>query len=178
MQSIYSFCLLIFLGVTQSDWTVFTDEEHLFSVLVPGEMQFREQYIETTAGDYLLQTVYTETALDSLENYLFLINYYRVQDDLFSADSSSLNIDFLQLTAADMANGMNGELLYTHPVHSQDWTSLEYRVQFQGDEFNMKGKMYLTPTHFFSLQVYSTRQYALNTQRDRFLNSFRLLESE
>lgn len=161
--------------VLQDSWITFFEKDSLFSILVPTEMKYKEQLVETSTGDYFLNSLYLESDIDSSENYLYLINYHEIQEGLYSPDTSMMNEEFLQVMAEDLAANISGELLYTNPVHASTWSALDYRINFRENELNLKGKLIITPTHLFVLQVYSTKQYTLNTNRDKFLESFRLL---
>lgn len=165
----------LFLLFSQGNWISYTDQENTFTILAPGAMQTKEKMIETSTGDYLLNTVFLESNIEETENYLYMINYHEVGDDLYHTDSLNLNLDFLTTMAEDITMNMGGKLLYTNPVSDDKWTSMEYRVSFKDEKYSMKGKLILNNTHLFSLQVYSTKQYALNKNMDRFLQSFRLL---
>lgn len=159
----------------QSTWVEFVNEDNLYSVLVPKNMKSSEKYIETSTGDYLLRSDYVTSTIDESENTLYLINYHEVQSGLFDEDSLENNRTFLESMAEDIASSMDGVVMYSHPTHDPEWMSLDYRINYKGDTLNMKGKLLLTKTHLFSLQAYSEKQYALNRNREKFLNSFRLL---
>lgn len=159
----------------QSSWVEHVSEDKLYSVLVPQYMKSSEKYIETSTGDYLLRSDYVSSSIEDSENTLYLINYHEVQSVLFAEDSIESNTDFLLDMVEDIAMSMGGEVMYTNPIIDPSWISLEYRINYGDDQLNMKGKLVLTRTHLFSLQVYSEKQYALNRNREKFLSSFRLL---
>jgi hypothetical protein len=173
------YLILVFFHILslhpQSTWVEHVNADNLYSVLVPQSMKSSEKYIETSAGDYLLHSDYVASSIEETENTLYLINYHEIQTGLFAEDSIENNTAFLEVMAEDIARSMDGEVMYTNPIRDELWMSLEYRINYNDNQLNMKGKLVLTKTHLFSLQVYSEKQYALNRNREKFFNSFRLL---
>jgi hypothetical protein len=162
----------------QSGWPTYIEESGLFAVLVPGNMKAKEKMIETATGDYLLQSVYHQSDLDSTENMLYLINYHKIQEDMYVEDSLEQNEELLIQMATDMSSSLqDAKLLYTNPTTGLDFSSVEYRITYGKENQNLKGKFILNRTHLYSIQVYTTKDKALNRNMDLFIDSFRILNN-
>jgi hypothetical protein len=163
--------------VPQSDWISYTEESGLFSVLVPGKLEKKEKLVETSARDYLLQSVFYKAESDSADNHLYLINYHMIMEGMYDDDTISRNADLLLQMADDMSSTLqDGQLLYASPVISDDFSSVEYRISYGQDKYNLKGKFFMNRNHLYSLQVYTTKDKALNRNMDLFIDSFRILK--
>lgn len=169
--------MLSFFGIAQDQWIGFTDNDGIFTLLIPEEMQFKEQLVSTQTGDYLVKTYYLQSAVDSTENFLYMLTYYNVDQELYSVDSSQANIEFLQQSVKDLALNLEADIMYTNPQSADLYSAIDFRMTYDEDKLALKGKMVLNPSYFFTLQVHSTRQYALNTNMDLFLKSFRILDN-
>ena len=166
-----------FLGLAQDQWVGFSDSDGVFSILIPEKMQIKEQLVNTQTGDYLVKTFYLPSAVDSTENFLYMLTYYRVDQELYSVDSSEINFEFLQQSVKDLALNLGADIMYTSPQSAELYSAIDFRMTYDENKLALKGKMVLNPSYFFTLQVHSTKQYALNTNMDLFLNSFRILDN-
>jgi hypothetical protein len=165
-----------FLNQDPSSWQVYTDPDSLFSILTPGEVQSKEQLITTETGDNVINSVFYTSSVDSTDNFIYLINYQKLTEDLYLDDSLDVNYEVLDLFVQDIGANLNADLLYVNKSFQHEYPALEYRMQY-GESLNqVKGKLILTRTHLYSIQVYTTKQYSLNKNMEKFFNSFFLLD--
>lgn len=171
---IFQLGILFFLltgQINSQEWKVYNSEEGGFSIMTPGLMEAKRATVETGVGDFDVHTLFLNPQ-DSLGNYLYLINYYDLPEDLVPIDSSDLVDDFLKNTMDQSITDIKGDLLYSNPIAIGDHPGLMWRSRSETGV--VKSRIYLIGNRFYMLQVFSTPNKALNNNIDRFLESFTL----
>ena len=164
------FLLILFLIFNQSSWTVFKSEYPAFSISFPTKIYHKEKIISTEIGEVQLNTVYSISSVDSTDNELYLLNYYKIDDRMFLGDSAVTKEEFITSTIDEISKEIGGKVLYANNSIKDNIATSTYRLE--GENQSMKGKMVLTKNYFFSLQVFTQKQYSLNSNMDNFLSSF------
>jgi len=175
---LFSISVLSFTQLSgQVKWQTFESKEAAFSVLLPGVVKVMEKMVATPAGEFLVHTAYTESALDSTGNFLYLVNYFEAQNIDFSPDSSFDAFIFLEDFLENIRASVEGKILYSHRDHFDKNPVVEYRLNYQEDVLQMKGRIILAGQMMYSLQVFTDKKNSLNRQMDTFLRSFKLIET-
>ena len=133
-----------------------------FKCQMPSQPETRESIAETSAGDVLVNTIYCVSSVDSTDNYLYLINYHLVPQGLFTHDSMEMNYEFLEEMLNDLIISLDGEILYSNRTYLKKYPVIEYRMNLQNEEKQVKGRLILTADNFYSIQVFTTKQFAGN----------------
>lgn len=164
------FSLLIL--ISQPNWFKYKSESPEFSVLFPSEPVKKEKYIKTDIGQTFIRTLYLQSDVDSTDNYLYLVNYYEFDNSIFEGDSAISKETYLKLSLDEISENLSGEILYSNTDHFRKCPSVIYRVNMDDNGTAMKGKLVLTQKYFYSLQVFTQKQYSLNKNIDKFIDSF------
>lgn len=154
------------------DWLSYYNENGRFHILVPSEPELKERMVATATGDVLINSVIVRSAIDSTDNFLYIINFHDLEENLYSYDSSELNKDFLEIIANDISETLKADPLYINHTNVSAFPAIEYRMSYGEDEKQVKGIVILTPKKMYSLQVFTSKQYTLNKNMERFLESF------
>jgi len=183
-KKVFMVCLIVmsFLNLmpvaAQGKWQTFESKEAAFSVLLPGTAILMEKMVSTPAGDFLVHTVFTESSTDSTGNFLYLVNYFEVKNVDLSPDSSFDAFVFLEDFMENIRVSVNGTVLYSHRDHFDKNPVLEYRLNYQDDQLQMKGRILSVGQMLYSLQVFTDKKNSLNRNMDVFLKSIKLLKPE
>lgn len=162
----------------QGKWQTFESREAAFSVLLPGTAILMEKMVSTPAGDILIHTVFTESSTDSTGNFLYLVNYFEANNIDLTPDSSFDAYIFLEDFMENIRVSVNGTVLYSHRDHFDKNPVLEYRLNYQDDQLQMKGRILSVGQMVYSLQVFTDKKNSLNRNMDVFLKSIKLLKPE
>ncbi|HHH53995.1 MAG TPA: hypothetical protein ENK91_10075 [Bacteroidetes bacterium] len=162
--------LILVLIFNQSTWSVFKSENPNFSLLFPGEVIQKEKSIKTEIGEVKVKTIYCISSVDSTDNELYLLNYYKMDNRIFEGDSSITKEDYFASTIDQISKEIDGKILYSNNKVNDDIAISTYRLETESK--SMKGKIVLAKGYFFSLQVFTPKQYSLNKNMDKFLDSF------
>ncbi len=165
-----NYLLLTLLMLLQSNWIVFDSKDPAFKISFPTEIQQKEKIIETDIGGIEVKTVFAVSSVDSTENDLYLLNYYKLDKNIFEGDSAITKKDFFDETINNISNEINADIIYSNKNINDKISIATYRIE--NEKTAMKGKLVLSQGYFFSLQVFTVKQYSLNKNMDKFLNSF------
>ena len=165
-----NYLLLTLLMLLKSDWIVFESEDPAFKISFPTEIQQKEKIIKTDMGEIEVKTVFAVSSVDSTENDLYLLNYYKLDKNIFEGDSAITKDDFLDETINNISNELNADIIYSNKNINDKISIATYRIE--NEKTATKGKLVLSQGYFFSLQVFTGKQYSLNKNMDKYLNSF------
>ncbi len=154
------------------NWISYADKESAFTAYFPAKPVTKEKIIRTDIGETMINTVFLASAPDSTQNSLYLLNYYKLDEIIFFGDSAMTKQDYLLNTLNNIKDNLNAELLYSNPTTDKGCPTVIYRLELQKGDKVMKGKLILSNSYFYSLQVFSTKKYSLNKNMDKFLDSF------
>ncbi len=173
MRIIYSTLVFFILigGLQSQTWKVFESEEGKFSVLTPGPLEARSATVTTQVGDFEVYTLYLNPE-DSVGNYLYLINYYDLPDEMIPKDSVEMVDEFFKNTMDQNISDTNGDLLYSNPIQLGIHPGLMWRSK--SEVGYVKSRAFLINNRFYMLQVFSEVNKGLNNGVDKFLESFTL----
>lgn len=157
---------------SQPNWFKYKSETPDFSIQFPKEPVEKEKYIKTDIGETFIRTVFLQSSVDSTDNYLYLVNYYEFDQNIFEGDSAINKVEYLDLALAGIAENLDAEILYSNTEHFRNCPTVIYRLNMNQNENVMKGKLVLSEKYFYSLQIFTQKQFSLNKNIDKFINSF------
>ena len=153
------------------EWKVFQSYEGDFSVMTPGMMEQKRATITTELGDFDVHTLFYNSQ-DTVSNYLYLINFYDLPEEMLPPDSTTLAMEFLLNTMDQSVSDLGGDLQYSTEVEIGNHPGLMWRSR--SDEKVVKSRAYVINNRFYMLQVFSVPSKSLNADVDKFLESFTL----
>jgi len=171
MKTLFLILLPVFL-FGQNTWSLYNSESPQFSVLLPKEPIETEKLIQTDIGETEIKTIYFSSDIDSTENSLYLINYYEIDQIIFFGDSALTKKEYLKHAIEGIAKSLEASVLYANYSDFNECKTVIYRLDIDTDKKVMKGKLVLSGNYFYSLQVFTTKQYSLNRNMDKFIDSF------
>jgi hypothetical protein len=166
--------LLVFCGIGEisaQDWKVYESEHGKFSILTPALMKQKRATISTGIASLDVHTHFLNTT-DSSGNFLYLINYYDLPDEMFPEDSTDFAMEFLLNTMDQSVSDVGGDLQYSNPIDIGKHPGLMWRSKSEDNV--VKSRAYIINNRFYMLQVFSVPNKSLNADIDRFLDSFTL----
>lgn len=167
------FIIQFFYVAGQNQWKIYKNENPEFSILVPGKVEQKEKIIITDIGETLINSIYSKSSTDSTDNYLYIINYYSIDRNLIFSDSFDIK-QYMTNMANNICDKSKSKMIYSQYQDNSSYNSLIYRCENESIDQALKGKIIFHDDTIFSLQVFTTKQYSLNQNIDKFLNSFRL----
>ncbi len=156
----------------QSNWIVFESGDPAFTLSFPSSFQEKEKIIKTEIGEVEVKTVFAVSSVDSTGNNLYLLNYYKLAPNIFEGDSAITKEEYFDETIHNISNELKADIIYSNKNINEKISVATYRIE--NKKTAMKGKLVLSKGYFFSLQVFTDKQYSLNKNMDKFLNSFYL----
>lgn len=153
------------------EWKVYESLEGQFSILTPGLMEKKRATISTGIAPFDVHTFFYNTK-DTSGNFLYLLNYYDFPEDMMHKDSTDLAMEFLLNTMDQSVSDVEGDLQYSNPVFLGSHQGLMWRSRSKKGV--VKCKAFIINNRFYMLQVFSIPDKALNSDVDRFLESFTL----
>jgi len=160
----------------QDEWIKFdTDLGQSFTVDAPGELFLKTKEISTALGVLESYTYAYQEEEKDVPNYLYVINIIDYPEETFPDDSLVLIADFLDQSLLSINDGVGGTLVYDSPINDKkNGVGRIFRIKYNEDYAILKGKLFLKGDKFISLQVFTTKEKSLNSEMDKFLNSFKL----
>ncbi len=164
--------ILAFIFIQTDTWIEYRASKPDFSVEFPSTPIEKEKIIKTDLGETIVKTVYAATKLDSTENSLYLLNYYKFDQLIFFGDSAITQKEYLEEALNNIKLNLSANLLYSNHKKDNSCPSIVYRLEMDKGNKVMKGKLIISGDYLFSLQVFSSKGYALNKNMDKFIDSF------
>lgn len=168
------FLFLAFQMHSQAVWSNFSSTDPGFAVDIPGQVQRKDRIVTTDLGEFNITTYYSVSSVDSSENTLYLINYFEINNDLFEGDSAVTKEEFLSTMVDNIREDLKTKEIYRNSVADSEVPGIIYRFENEQNASSVKGKVMIRDKYLFSLQVFTLKQFALNKNMDRFINSFYL----
>jgi len=172
--------LTAFLSSLNQDdgWQLLKPEQGHFQILAPGNMNATVQEIETDVGTVDYHSYLYQRLDDSVVTFTFVVSYYRLHEATVEGMDEQLQSDLLKATVEQSAFAIGGQVILEDDITYQGAHPGKYwRIHTDGDELVIKSRAYLANDHFYSIQVAVHKAKALSPDIDRFLDSFRILES-
>ena len=175
---------LLFLGTilltgTQNDeWHLIKPEQGHFQILAPGKMSSSVREIQTDIGKVDYHSLLYQRLDDSTVTFTFIVSYYKLNEATIAAMDEELESDLLKATVIQSAHAIGGDIILEDDITYQGLHPGKYwRIHTDSDELVIKARAYLSDQYFYSIQVAVHKAQALSPDIDRFLDSFRILES-
>jgi hypothetical protein len=167
-----SYLFLSLLILIQTNWIVYESQDPAFILSFPDKIQKKEKIIKTDIGEIEIKTVYAVSSIDSTENELYLLNYYKLNPEIFEGDSAITKVEFFKETINNLSKELNFDIIYSNYNINNEISTATFRVE--NSKKAMKGEIVISNGYFYFLQVFTTKQYSLNKNMDKFLKSFYL----
>ncbi|MFK7810771.1 MAG: hypothetical protein AB8F74_23385 [Saprospiraceae bacterium] len=171
--------LLLFLSVNafaQSNWKEFESTEGKFRVYVPGEMEQKEQLMETAVGTLLYTTYFHQPKGDNPDNVFYSVSYIDYPDQSIHSDSTEFLESFFHYTIDTSVKTVTGDLRYVDFIKLDGYPGRLWRVDYKKGTATIKTRAYMVGTRFYQIQVVMQRDKSLNKGQDRFFDSFDFTE--
>ena len=159
----------------QSAWITHVSKDPGFSIQFPGKIEEKFKIIKTDIGEIEINTLYHVSSLDSTANELYLLNYYKLDSTIFQGDSAITREEYINNAIENIAASLKGKILYSNINEDKDGIHAIYRIEYDDGKKSMKGKIVIAGNYFYSLQVFTGKQYALNRNIEKFIDSFYLI---
>ena len=164
--------ILAFILIQSDNWIQYIGAKPDFTLEFPQAPVEKEKIIKTDLGETTVKTVYASANIDSTENSLYLLNYYQFDPIIFFGDSAISQKEYLEEALNSIKQSLNANLLYSNHKMDNLCPAIVYRLDMDNGNKVMKGKLVISGEYLFSLQVFSSRAYALNKNMDKFIDSF------
>jgi hypothetical protein len=174
LMRIIFFLYVAFQAHTQALWSNFSSVDPGFTVDIPGQVQRKDRIVTTDLGEFNITTFYSVSSVDSSENTLYLINFFEINYAVFEGDSAVSKEEFLSAMIDNIREDLNTKEIYRNSFPDSEVPSIIYRFENEQNASAVKGKVMIKGKYLFSLQVFTLKQFALNKNMDRFINSFYL----
>ena len=170
---------MLFLSISihaQDEWVEYRSSGDIpFSVDAPALLVDKSKVVKTDLGDIKTLT-YAHEATEEDANYLYVINITEYPEGTFPIDSVELISEFLDASVESCVAGMKGELSYKTNISDRfNGDGRLFRIKHNEDYGVVKGKAFLKKDIFVVIQVFTTKDKALNDEMTDFIDSFRLL---
>lgn len=171
---VFFFILISFQLSGQKEWLTFNSTKPEFNLSFPSVFQTKEKIINTDIGEVLVTTIFSRTEIDSTENLLYSINYFEINNRVFTGDSAISRMDYMNMMYDNIKMGLAADEIYKFSNENNDYPEITYRLENNKKNSVVKGKLIFRDDILYSLQVFTEKRYALNKNIDKFINSFYL----
>src|SRR5690606_37894558 len=152
--------LMLFLSqnsYSQDSWTLFTPDDRIFEVQVPGKMDWGIKHVLTDLGE--MQTItYLYKGEEDNPDPVYIINFTKYPKESLHKDSIQLLEDFFHTSLEGIIESLGGELVYYADISSVYTPQKLYKAHYNKGLAAVKGKMIVDNDTFFSIQVFSSFQ--------------------
>ncbi len=175
IHKILLFTLFSTLLFAQTDWQPFTSVDGRFSVLAPGEFQHKENSIDTEIGEITYHSYVYQSPDPGADNLVYMISYCDYPENSIHSDSTGLVEDFFKETLESATFSVEGDLVYSAAITLNDYPGRIWRIHYNQGEASIKSKAFLIKNRFYNVQAITLSDKKLNTQADKFLDSFKVI---
>lgn len=174
MQKILLFLLIPFLSFAQQEWKEFHDDSLRFSVKSPFAF---DKKVNTAMTDFGLQEVisYGIKAPEGHSNYLYQIMIIPYPDSVFHEGNSEFQNTVVQEFINASHDFENVEKIYQTSTKVNGDTFQQWVIH-HGEEFSIKSRATIKNDALYVVQVITEFDQSVNTNINKFLNSFNFLE--
>ena len=156
----------------QNEWHGFKSEDPVFHIDFPGEYQVKEKQIKTEIGETLVTTIYSVSSEELTDNFLYLVNFFELPESVF--EESLTRCDYLEMMTEGIKEESGGKSIYQSACTNENDPWIVYRFENEAKGTMVKGKIMYRNNMVYSIQVFTEKQYSLNRNVDRFIDSFYL----
>jgi len=161
----------------QKDWQVFQSSEGNFTVLVPGDMIHKEQLMETAVGNLVFTTYLYQPDTKDPDNFYYAVSFVDYPEHSVHSDSTDFLDSFFHYTIDTSVKSVTGELRYVDHIKLNDYPGRLWRVDYKKGTATIKTRAYMVGNRFYQIQVVMNRDKSLNTEQDKFFDSFDFSDS-
>lgn len=171
---------LLFLLATcvfaQNAWQEHTDLDGRFKVFLPGNFTQKTDTIKTEIGQLVYHTSFLQSESAEAENLFYMVSYCDYPSNVVFADSTGLTEEFFQATIEAAVESVDGTLAYSSDIKLDTHPGKQWRIDYLDGKAIIKNRAYLVRNRFYSIQTIAWKEKSLNTDGNRFLDSFKLIE--
>ncbi len=169
--------LLLILLPFFGKWTEFRSEAGKFQVLAPQELQHQVDTTETAIGDLIYHTYFLQQQ-EKQGNQIYMVTYCDYPEGSMHADSTELVEEFFDATIQSATESVEGELLYIHKDKLQGQEGKRWRIDYLEGKAVIRTRAFVVSNRYYSVQVVNPQFKNMNANVERFMDSFRFLETE
>jgi hypothetical protein len=172
-------CLLFLFSIVslvvnaQQDWHIYEANDIDFSVLLPEKPNVKVKELNTEIGKVITNN-YSVSLDKKSNNFLYTINTVQFPKATFSKDSTSYNDEVMQSHLQELSTTLKCKLVYQNPVTISDENGYIFRLTDDRSGQVVKGCITLYNDKIYTITVFTLLDRSLNSDIDRFLNSFKL----
>ncbi len=167
--------LMLFVLAFFGKWTEFRSEAGKFQVLAPQELQLQIDTTTTAVGKLVYHTYFLQQQ-EKQGNQIYMVSYCDYPEGSLHADSTDLVEEFFDVTIQSATESVEGELLYIHKEKLQNYAGKRWRIDYLEGKAVIRTRAFIVDNRYYSVQVVSPRFKNMNTNVERFMDSFRILD--
>jgi hypothetical protein len=156
-------------------WIKFKPIENDFEVELPDIPETRDKDLHTDLG--VLKTISYNVKKDKKSNnFLYSLNLVIYPDDTFHEDSLEYNNLVMQNTIEEMSRLLKCPIVYMAQTQVNQKHAFTYRLMDEKSGQVVKGIVVRNFDVIYSLGVFTLKDRSLNSEIDRFIDSFKLID--
>jgi len=156
----------------QAEWQTFESSKGHFKILTPGDMSQKEQLMETAVGNLLFTTYLYQPKSKDPDNLYYAVSFIDYPENSIHSDSTEFLDSFFHYTIDASVQSVMGDLRYVDHIKQDGYPGRLWRVDYKKGTATIKTKAYMVGNRFYQVQVVMHRDKSLNTQQDKFFDSF------
>ena len=173
-----SFAILIiyfasFTSVSGQEWIEFRNDSIGFKIDSPMPLAFNKTSAMTDMGN-LNVNAFGYVPTDSKENLVYQVIIIEYPEDSFPEDSLTFKADILKSLVNQSTEEPGSELVYKEETYSYGEDIIQWRIH-SNNKISIKSRAFIKGDRVIIIQVMTKIDKSLNTDIDKFMDSFRLL---
>jgi hypothetical protein len=173
---------LLFIALTSlftifstTKWEELRSYEGRFQVETPGVLTEKVDTMQTAIGAVPHHTFYWQAEDETADNLFFSVIYYDLPEDGINSDSTELIEEFFINTTESAAKSVRGTLVYKSYEELIGFPGYFWRIDYLDNKAVIKSKAWLVDNRFYELKTISWKEKNVNSDSDKFFESFKLL---
>jgi hypothetical protein len=167
---------MFLLAFSTSDWQTFVDVNAGFSVETPGPLKQKELVKVTKIGELTAHTLWLFNETAESDNYLYYLTWIDYPAGTIHSDSTAFLPEFWEATVDEARASMDADLVYSSNAPMGEFPGVTWRFAFNKNKATTQTRAFLVKNRLYTMQAICKSEFAMNTNSDRFFNSFRFLK--
>lgn len=156
-----------------ANWNTFIAKDSNFQISVPAPMEVKKKTMDTGIGEITTHSYFLDDKQAISKNFLYVVNHFEYPAALVHSDSMALVQDLLEESRLSLLEENEATLTYKDVRFYKNFPGQFFRAE--NSESIIKAKLYIIQNHFYSIQVYMSKEQSLNEEATKFLDSFEYL---
>ena len=170
------FMVSALLMTVQPNWEWQSFPETGFKILTPTVLSHEVREVPTPASIILFHQYHGGSLNDTMLSMAFVIDHYILPGDEVVSDDDYKR-EFFENTIDELLVSLEGTLLYMDVVHHADRDVCIWKGSFMHGAGVIRGHTVLSGNKYFGLQAFGMEKNNPDEEMDKFLNSFKFLET-